>query len=121
MKTLLSSGCLYTLPLENAFYMAAEAGYDGMEVIVSESFGQDEGYRLLGNLKEILPIYVLHAPFHVLPGWGDRMRALRKTIEMAKGLSVHMVHGKGFSTGSRRWKSSHLRGEYALQGKAAEV
>ena len=92
MKTLLSSGCLYTLPLENAFYMAAEAGYDGMEVIVSESFGQDEGYRLLRNLKEILPIYVLHAPFHVLPGWGDRMRALRKTIEMAKGLSVPMVN-----------------------------
>lgn len=92
MKILLSSGCLHTLPLEKAFHMASEAGYDGMEVIVSESFGQDEGYRLLRDLNGIAPICVLHAPFHVIRGWGDRMRALIKTIELAKGLSVPMVN-----------------------------
>ena len=91
MKILLSSGSLYTLPLEKAFYMAADTGYDGMEVIISESFEQDEGYRLLRNLQEILPVYFLHAPFHVVPGWGDRITALRKTIELAERISVPMV------------------------------
>jgi sugar phosphate isomerase/epimerase len=91
MKILLSSGSLYTLPLAKAFHIASETGYDGMEVIISESFEQDEGYRLLRNLKEILPVYVLHAPFHVVPGWGDRIRALRKTVELARRISVPMV------------------------------
>jgi len=45
----------------------------------------------LRNLSEILPIYVLHAPFHVIPGWGDRITALRKTIELAERISVPMV------------------------------
>jgi sugar phosphate isomerase/epimerase len=92
MKILLSSGSLYTLPLEKAFHVASEAGYDGMEVIISETFGQEEGYGLLSNLKQVRPIYVLHAPFHVIPGWGDRITALLKTIELAKRISVPMVN-----------------------------
>jgi sugar phosphate isomerase/epimerase len=92
MKILLSSGCLYTLPLERAFSMAAEAGYDGMEVIISEAFGGHEGYSLLRDLNEITSIYVLHAPFHVIPGWGDRITAVLKTIELAERLSVPMVN-----------------------------
>ncbi len=92
MKILLSSGSLYTLPLEKAFQIASEAGYDGMEVIISETFGQDEGHSLLSKLQKVLPIYVLHAPFHVIPGWGDRITALLKTIELAKRISVPMVN-----------------------------
>ena len=92
MKILLSSGSLYTLPLEKAFHIASETGYDGMEVIISEAFGQDEGYSLLSNLKEIFPIYVLHAPFDPIPGWGDRITTLIKTIELAKRVSVPMVN-----------------------------
>jgi len=72
--------------------MAAEAGYDGMEVIISETLRGHQGYRLLCDLNEIAPIYVLHAPFHGIRGWGDRMRALIKTIELAKGLAVPMVN-----------------------------
>lgn len=92
MKILLSSGSLYTLPLEKAFQIASETGYDGMEVIISETFGQDEGYSLLRNLQQVLPISVLHAPFHVIPGWGDRIIALLKTIELAKRIFVPMVN-----------------------------
>ena len=91
MKILLSSGSLYTLPLAKTFHIASETGYDGMEVIICETIRSDGGYSLLRNLREILPIYVLHAPFHVIPGWGDRVTALRKTVELAKGISVPMV------------------------------
>jgi len=91
MKILLSSGCLYTLPLAKTFHIAFETGYDGMEVIICETIGSDGGCSLLRNLSEILPIYVLHAPFHVIPGWGDRITALRKTIERAERISVPMV------------------------------
>ncbi|UCD72132.1 MAG: sugar phosphate isomerase/epimerase [Syntrophobacterales bacterium] len=92
MKILLSSGSLYTFPLEKAFQFASETGYDGMEVIIDETFGKDEGYNLLSNLKEIAPIYILHAPFDPIPGWGDRIAALIKTIELAKKISVPMVN-----------------------------
>ena len=92
MKILLSSGSLYTLPLEKAFRIASETGYDGMEVIISENFGQDEGYSLLRGLKEIIPIYVLHAPFDLIQGWGDRVTALIKTIDLARRISVPMVN-----------------------------
>ena len=92
MKILLSSGSLYTLPLEKAFHIASETGFDGMEVIISETLGQDDGYGLLNNLREIAPIYVLHAPFDLILGWGDRITALIKTIELAKRLSVPMVN-----------------------------
>ncbi len=80
------------MPLEKAFQIASEKGYDGMEVIISERFGQDEGYGLLSELQRVVPIYILHAPFHVIPGWGDRINALLKTIELAKGISVPMVN-----------------------------
>jgi sugar phosphate isomerase/epimerase len=92
MKILLSSGCLYTLPLEKVFRIASEAGYDGMEAIISEAIGGDERHLLLRDLTEILPIYVLHSPFHVIPGWGDSKTALLKTIELAERLSVPMVN-----------------------------
>jgi len=91
MKILLSSGSLHTLRLEKAFRIASETGYDGMEVIISEDFGQEEGYSLLRGLKEIMPIYVLHAPFDLIPGWGDRIAALLKTVELARMISVPMV------------------------------
>ena len=92
MKILLSSGSLYTLALEKVFRIASEAGYDGMEVIISETIGRDEGYSILCDLKEIIPIYVLHSPFHVIPGWGDRKTAILKTVDRAKRLSVPMVN-----------------------------
>lgn len=92
MRILLSSGSLHTLPLEEAFRIASETGYDGMEVIISEAFVGDEGYSLLRNLKEIAPIYVLHAPFDPIPGWGNRISTLIKTIELARRVSVPMVN-----------------------------
>jgi sugar phosphate isomerase/epimerase len=91
MKILLSSGSLHTLPLEKAFHIASETGYDGMEVIISENLGQEEGYNLLRGLKEVVPIYVLHAPFNLIQGWGDRIAALLKTVELARRVSVPMV------------------------------
>ena len=92
MKILLSSGSLHTLPLEKAFHIASEAGYDGVEVIISENVGQGEGYSLLRDLKEIVPIYVLHAPFNLMLGGGDRIAALIKTVDLAKRISVPMVN-----------------------------
>jgi sugar phosphate isomerase/epimerase len=91
MKILLSSGSLYTLPLEMAFHIAKGTGYDGMEVIIPKTLEQDGGPRLLRDLQEIAPICVLHAPFHPIPGWGDRITALMKTVELAESLSVPMV------------------------------
>jgi sugar phosphate isomerase/epimerase len=72
--------------------MASETGYDGMEVIICETLGRDGGYRSLRELREILPIYVLHAPFSPIDDWGDRPRTLIKTVELARGISIPMVN-----------------------------
>jgi sugar phosphate isomerase/epimerase len=117
MKILLSSGSLYTLPLEKAFQIASETGYDGMEVIISErfGFGQDKGFNLLSNLKQVLPIYVLHAPFHVIPGWENRKTAVLKTIELAKRISVIMVNfhpPRWFDLEIKFWRWMYTVGDF---------
>jgi sugar phosphate isomerase/epimerase len=62
MNILLSSGSLYTLPLAKAFQIASEAGYDGMEVIISESFakGEDDGDLKRGS--EALSLTPMETP-----------------------------------------------------------
>ncbi len=92
MKILLSSGSLYTRPVEKAFRIALDTGYDGMEVIISEDLAGHGADSLLRDLNEIIPIFVLHAPFNLIPGWGDRITALIKTVDLAKKISVPMVN-----------------------------
>ncbi len=124
MKILLSSGSLHTLPLEKAFHIASETGYDGIEVIISENFGQGGGYSLLSDLKEIVPIYVLHAPFDLIQGWGDRITALIKTIELAKRISVPMVNfhpPKWLDLEIKFWRWMYTVGDFQRELGGEEV
>lgn len=124
MKILLSSGSLHTLPLEKAFHIASETGYDGIEVIISENFGQGGGYSLLSDLKEIVPIYVLHAPFDLIQGWGDRITAFIKTIELAKRISVPMVNfhpPKWLDLEIKFWRWMYTVGDFQRELGGEEV
>jgi sugar phosphate isomerase/epimerase len=63
-----------------------------MEVIICESLGRDGGYGSLRELRGILPICVLHAPFSPLGDWGDRIETLINTVGLAREISVPMVN-----------------------------
>lgn len=92
MKLIFSSGSLYTLPLAQAFELAREAGFDGMEVIIGYDFQYQDNLALLLELAEILPIYSLHAPFLELDGWGNKIDQVYRTAALASEAGVKLIN-----------------------------
>lgn len=95
MRFALSSGSLYTYGLDRVFALAAEAGFDGIEVVVDARFDsrQPDHLRRLMQRHE-LPILSLHAPFHPerLAAWpSTQPRSIAATAELARALEVGIV------------------------------
>ena len=94
----MSTSCVYPLSLESAFRLAAQAGFDGIEVMITE----DPATRSVTELAALsrqygLPILSVHAP--VLPFtqfvWGtDPALKLERSAELAVelGATVVVVH-----------------------------
>ncbi|PLX95223.1 MAG: sugar phosphate isomerase/epimerase [Desulfuromonas sp.] len=92
MKLVLSSGSLYTLPMEKAFEIARDIGFDGMEVIINYDFQYGDNIALIRDLQSILPICSLHAPFLELDGWGDKIAQVIKTTELAQETGIPLIN-----------------------------
>jgi len=91
---LLSTGSLYTYGLARVFAMAADAGFDGVEVLVDGRWdSRDPSY--LGQLSRQygLPIAVLHSPFvPEIQGWpSGQLERLERTVALAEELGVGTV------------------------------
>jgi sugar phosphate isomerase/epimerase len=90
----LSTGSLYTYGLTRTFALAAEAGFDGIEIMVeAPQDTRDPAYLQRASAKVGLPIVALHSPFVFdVPGWpGDQMGRLERTIALAQALEVPLV------------------------------
>jgi sugar phosphate isomerase/epimerase len=91
---LLSTGSLHTYGLNRAFELAAEAGYDGLEIIIdqrADTWQVDYLARLSQGVG--LPIRAVHSPFLLsIPGWpaGDGERILR-AVKLAESLGARTV------------------------------
>ena len=90
----LSTGTLYTYGIARVFKLAAEAGYDGVEVLIDDRWdSRDADYlkRLSSDSK--LPIAAIHSPFlNNIQGWpDDQLNRLKKTVKLAKQLAVPLV------------------------------
>jgi sugar phosphate isomerase/epimerase len=103
----MSTTCVYPLPPEPAFRLAKLAGFDGVEVMVSqEELTQDAaGLRELSERYE-LPILSIHAPVLLLTHfvWGrDPRIKLERTAELARdvGAPTVVVHPPF------RWQASY--------------
>jgi sugar phosphate isomerase/epimerase len=71
MRYTLSSGSLYTYGLDRIFALAAEAGFDGVEMLIDARFDTRQPAYLRRLVERHgLPILSVHAPF-----WPARMRA----------------------------------------------
>ncbi len=88
----LSTGSLFTLPLQKIFELAAEAGFDGVELIINQDFVGVDPVKLVRTLHNITTIHTIHAPFMLLDGWGDPVEALKKSVELASECGIPLVN-----------------------------
>ena len=113
----LSTSSVFPAGVEEAFRLAHEIGYDGMEVMVSYPKDSQDP-KLLREYSERfeLPILSLHAPtLFLLQGlWGrDAWVKIERTIEIAKELEVPTI----VAHPPFRWQGRYARG--FVEGVAA--
>ncbi len=90
----LSTGSLYTYGINRVFAMAAETGYDGIEVLIDgRRDTHDAAYLRRLSAEYKLPIVALHSPFAPnIHGWPhDQFGRMERTLALAKDLSVPLV------------------------------
>jgi len=88
----LSTGSLFTLPLKKVCELAAEAGFDGVELIINQDFQRVNAFKMVASLQEITTIHSIHSPFMPLDGWGGPMDSLRLSIELAVERGIPLVN-----------------------------
>ena len=90
----LSTGSLYSYGMARAFELAAQIGYDGIEVLVDHRPDtRQPAYLRRLSLTHGLPIVALHSPFTPdIPGWpDDPLGRLERTAALAQELDVPVV------------------------------
>ena len=98
MRFALSTGSLYTYGLDRVFALAAEADYDGIEVLVDHRFDTRQPLYLRRLMeRHDLPVVSVHAPFHPwrLAAWPNTQPdSIAATAELARavGAGVIIVH-----------------------------
>lgn len=90
----LSTGSLHTYGVARVARLAAEAGFDGLELMIDESWDTRDPDHLLEIIRNIpIPIFSVHAPFrHAIPGWGgDEITRLGRSVEIARAVGARTV------------------------------
>ena len=95
MRLLLSSGPLFARPLDWACGVVAEAGYDGLELMVTQDPSTQDPERV-GEVarREGLPVPVVHGPFLLVTRrvFGtDLVAKARSSLELAGGLGADLM------------------------------
>jgi sugar phosphate isomerase/epimerase len=107
-RLLFSTGSLYLMDTAYCFQLAAETGFDGMEVMCDERFStRDPGYLERISRHYNIPVLVCHTPFsRAVPGWGrpgDEIGRIYRTIDLAdclkaESIVVHLPRSLGLLT-----------------------
>lgn len=120
----LSTGSLFILPLPKVMELSAEAGFDGVELIINQDFQRVNPVKLTTSLQQITRIHSIHAPFMPLDGWGDPIESLRLCVELAAKCDIPLVNfhppsWMGFEVGFWRWLYSirDFQKEIGLNGQ----
>lgn len=88
----LSTGCLFRHPFQKVFELATESGFDGVELIINQSFVGVNPAKLVRSLQEIATIHSIHAPFMVMDGWGGPMDSLKESVKIAAECGIPLVN-----------------------------
>lgn len=84
-RIIMSTGCLFNLPLKRCARIAAQAGFDGLELIMNETELCD--HQSTAGQTMDCPVLSLHAPFRHWAKWGGHFEAWKKTVELGKKLA----------------------------------
>ena len=108
MRISISAETLFIFPLEKVFDIAAEVGFDGVELVINQEFQRVNCRRLIQRLAETHPVLSIHAPFMPLDGWGGPSDALKRCVELAAECGIGLVNFHppswlGFEVGYWRW------------------
>jgi sugar phosphate isomerase/epimerase len=110
-----STAAFFGRPLRDAFGHIAEAGFEGVEVMVTRDPATQQGHVLRELSREHgLPIRAIHAPFLLMTRkvWGtDPVGKIDRAIELAReaGVSLVVVHPPYRWQGAyRRWVDERL-------------
>jgi len=98
----LSTACLYHLPLRTVFRCAAEAGYEGIELVLSPQVWVRGPRHVLSLSREVgLPILSVHQPLlHIGPsGTAPQRMVVATRMALALECPCVVVHG----TWARSW------------------
>jgi sugar phosphate isomerase/epimerase len=91
----MSTSCVYPLATEHTFRLARLAGYDGVEIMVSNDEGTQDADALLAlSARYDMPIMSIHAPVLLLTHfvWGrDPQVKLEKSAELARAVGATSV------------------------------
>jgi len=99
-RVILSTGSLYILDVAYCFQLAAEAGFDGLEIMCDERWStRDPRYLKRLSARCRLPIVALHAPLEkahgtYLPGWqqgDDPQQRVAQTLQLAEALETEVM------------------------------
>lgn len=90
----LSTGSLYSYGIARVFELAAEAGFDGIEILVDGRWdARQPAYLRRMSADYGLPIVAVHSPFAVeVSDWpADQLGRLRRTVALAQAVGVSTV------------------------------
>ncbi|MBZ0296988.1 MAG: sugar phosphate isomerase/epimerase [Anaerolineae bacterium] len=94
-RVLFSTGSLYLLDTAQCFELAAEAGFDGIEIMCDDRFGtRDPNYLTHLSERFDLPVRVIHTPFsYRVPGWSDtsQLGLIKQTLKLAEHLNAESI------------------------------
>ena len=95
ITTGMSTSCVYPLPLDDAFRLARDAGFDGVEVMVTQDPRTQDAAHLLDLAERYrMPVLSIHAPVLFLSQlvWGiDPNLKLAKSAELARAVGASTV------------------------------
>ncbi len=113
----LSTAAFFAVPLREAFRHAAEAGFDGVEVMVTKDPGTQEPHLLKDAAREFgLGIVAMHAPFLLMSRkvFGvDPVEKIHRTVHLAEEVGAPLVVAHPpyrWQVGYRRWLEENLPG-----------
>lgn len=92
MQLSISTGTLFPFGFRKAFEIAADIGFDGLELIINQDFPHAGARKMVAELAGIMPILSIHAPFMPLNDWGDPIDSLKRSVELADEAGVPLVN-----------------------------
>jgi sugar phosphate isomerase/epimerase len=94
MRFIFSTGSLWNYSIERCFRFAAEAGFDGLELMADQRWETRQPDYLRPLMDRYgLPIVAIHSPFsHFVEGWpNDQPGRIRHTVALAEAVGAQTV------------------------------